>query len=99
MKATLLLALLVAAQPLCAAPLDARRARQDGRIVAGVVRGDLTPCEAIRLEHRTDRIAARETAYRGDGRLGPRERRDLHRRLDRSSADIAEQRRDGRGCF
>lgn len=94
------LALLATSTAADAARVDHREARQDARIDAGVAHGQLTRCEAVRLERRTDRVAASEAAYRHSGAgLGPRERRDLERRQDSISADIAEQRRDGRGCY
>ena len=100
MKAAFLaVALLATATTADAARVDRREAHQDARIDAGVAHGQLTRCEALRLERRTDRVAASEAAYRRSGAgLGPRERRDLERRQDAISADIAEQRRDGHGC-
>ncbi len=79
--------------------VDARQTRQDARIDHGVATGTLTRCEANRLENRTDRVRARESVYRATGGVGPAERRDLNRRLNSVSADIAEQKHDGRGCF
>jgi len=101
MKAALVALILLATSTAAdAARVDRREARQDARIDAGVAHGELTRCEAARLERRTDRVAASEAAYRSTGPgLGPRERRDLERRQDSISADIAEQRRDGRGCY
>ena len=85
MKACLVAAVVLLATSTAAdaARVDHREARQDARIDAGVAHGQLTRCEA---------------AYRSTGGLGPRERRDLERRQDSISRDIAEQRRDGRGC-
>jgi hypothetical protein len=100
--ATLVLASL-ASLPVAADPhprgIDARQHAQERRIDAGVARGQLTRCEAARLDRRGDRIARHEQAYRATGGLQPRERYDLNRRLDSVSRDIHEQRRDGNGCF
>lgn len=83
-----------------AASLARRDARQETRIAAGWVQGDLTRCEAARLSARDRAIDARTRVYRATGPgLGPWERRDLHGRRDSLSRDIAEQRRDGRGCW
>lgn len=81
------------------APVNARQARQDARVGAGVAQGQLTRCEARRLNARGNHIEAREQAYRSSAGLQPWERVDLQRRLDSTSADIAEQRRDGNGCY
>jgi hypothetical protein len=79
--------------------IEARQARQDARIAAGWHQGQLTRCEAARLDHRAHRIERREGYYRGTAGLQPWERRDLNRRLDGLSRDIREQRRDGNGCY
>jgi hypothetical protein len=82
-----------------AAPINTRQARQDARVGAGIAQGQLTRCEAQRLDARGNRIQAREQAYRSTAGLQPWERADLQRRLNATSADIAEQRRDGNGCY
>ncbi len=82
-----------------AAPVNARQARQDARVGAGVAQGQLTRCEARRLDARGNHIEAREQAYRSTAGLQPWERVDLQRRLNSTSADIAAQRRDGNGCY
>lgn len=79
--------------------IDARQELQQTRIERGAAQGDLTRCEARRLEARGQRIERREQRYRDSGGLQPVERVRLHRDLDRLSGDIAEQRRDGRGCW
>ena len=83
-----------------AVAVDARQrqallAYRDGaRIHAGVAHGALTPREAARLGARQAHIRHIEHHYRADGHLGPRERADLQRRLDRSSAAIRRQAHD-----
>lgn len=88
----LLLALgLVAGTRADAHGIDGRQWTQSTRIEAGLARGALTPHEAWRLRARQQRIGHIERHYRADGRLGPWERADLHRRLDRSGAAIWRQ--------
>ena len=79
--------------------VDAREARQDARISAGIAGGQLTRCEAARLTTRESRIEASEARYRASGGLQPAERRNLQRRLNSVSRDIHEQRHDGNGCY
>ena len=79
--------------------IDAREARQDARISAGIASGQLTRCEAARLTARESRIEASEARYRASGGLQPAERRNLERRLNSASRDIHEQRHDGNGCY
>jgi hypothetical protein len=50
----------------------------------------------VRLEAQEARIRAEEFRYRqNDGHLGPRERADLQRDLNRESRRIAQQKHDG----
>lgn len=105
MKPCLVLLLAASFAPACfagshARPIPQRQAAQQARIAEGVAHGQLTGCEARRLEGRSAAIERRERAYRASGAgLTAAERADLERRLDSVSADIAEQRRDGRGCW
>lgn len=104
MKRLAVLLLVLLATPALAAhrharPIAERQAAQQARIADGVARGQLTVCEANRLQARSAAIERRERAYRARAGLGPAERADLERRLDAVSRDIAEQRRDGRGCW
>lgn len=76
--------------------VDARQARQDGRIAAGITEGQLTRCEAARLTARESRIETAEARDRASGGGMSRvEHRNLERRLDSLSRDIREQRHDG----
>lgn len=70
------------------ANVNTRQARQTMRISIGMQRGLLTPIEAARLGAQQSRIRHIESHYRADGYLGPYERADLQRRLDRSSGAI-----------
>ena len=93
-------ALLAAATAQAGTPrVDARQARQDARIAHGVNSGSLTRCEATRLDNRADRIRHAEARYRASGGVDARERRTLTRRQNDLSADIHEQKHDGRGCW
>lgn len=74
--------------------IDTRQWMQSERIHAGITRSALTPFEATRLGARQARIHRIEHRYRADGYLGPRERADLQRRLDRNSAAIWRQAHD-----
>ena len=74
--------------------VNGRQWQQSARIHAGVARGALTPAETARLGARQARIGHIERDYRADGYLGPYERADLQRRLNRSSAAIWRQTHD-----
>lgn len=77
------------------AGVDGREANQRGRIRAGVQDGSLTRPEAYRLVRQQTHIERVENRMRSDdGRLGPRERLRLDRKLDRSSAHIGIARHD-----
>ena len=95
-----LLPILLAFGLSCAHTVDAhsgineRQWNQSARIDAGVARGALTPREAARLDARQAHLRRVESHYRADGRLGPHERADLQRRLNRNSAAIWRQAHD-----
>ena len=77
------------------AGVDGREANQRSRIRAGVQDGSLTRPEAYRLVRQQTHIERVENRMRSDdGRLGPRERLRLDRKLDRSSAHIGIARHD-----
>jgi hypothetical protein len=77
------------------AGVDGREANQHSRISAGVQDGSLTRPEARRLSRQQTHIERVESRMRSDdGRLGPRERLRLDRKLDRSSAHIHRARHD-----
>ena len=77
--------------------IDQREANQQARIQQGVMRGQLTPREAARLEHRQRHIRHAEMHARADGVMTPRERARLQRMQMRASRDIYRQRHDGQG--
>ncbi len=78
-----------------AGTIDQRERRQSARIAQGTRSGALTCRETARLRAREAQIRAEEWRYRhNDGRLGPRERADLQRDLNRLSRAIEEQKRD-----
>ena len=83
--------LAASAQPLAridASAVDARQARQEERIQAGVARGELTRREARMLEHGQRDIARVEARAKADGRVSPSEMRQLVAMLDRADAQI-----------
>jgi len=81
------------------APIKLRQDRVDARLEAGWRQGQLSRCEAARLNARANRIEHREQHMRATGGLQPGERAHLQASLDSLSRDIAEQRRDGGGCL
>ena len=101
MKSTILTLAVLAVAALAAAPggaatIDQRQHRQQRRIAGGLVSGDLTAREAVRLGRWLASIARQEARMRARGSgLNPRERAVLHARLDRASAAIVRQRHDG----
>lgn len=79
------------------AGVEKREQRQRHRIQRGVEDGSLTRREAHRLGREQVRNERLERRFRADdGRLGPRERARLDRRLDRSSRHIHRARHNGR---
>ena len=79
------------------AGVEAREKRQRHRIAAGVEDGSLTRGEAHRLGHQQVRIEAKERRFRAnDGKLGPKERVNLNRSLNRSSRNIHRARHNDR---
>lgn len=77
------------------AGVDAREAHQRARIADNVRTGALNPREAARLTAEQARIRREEYRYRhDDGVLGPWERADLRRDLDRASARIYREAHD-----
>ena len=74
--------------------LDARQARQEERIHAGVARGELSRHEARVLEQGQRDIARDEARAKADGRVSPGEMRQLVAMLDRADAQIRALRHD-----
>jgi hypothetical protein len=94
--AVLAAAVLGAAPASQAATVNARERAQQARLRQGLRSGELTGREFVRLEAQEARIRAEELRYRhNDGHLGPRERADLQRDLNRESRRIAQQKHDG----
>lgn len=78
------------------ASVNGRERRQHERIQQGRRSGELTSREAARLAREQARIEREERRYRAnDGRLGPRERADLDRDLNRANRHIYRQKHDG----
>lgn len=78
-----------------AAPVNTRERNQKQRIVDGVKSGGLTAKETAFLVAEQARIRAEEFRYRrNDGVLGPWERMDLQRDLNRADRRIRIQKND-----
>jgi hypothetical protein len=74
--------------------VDAREAKQQARIDAGVASGQLTAKETNRLDKQQARIAGAEAKAKSDGVVTKHERRHLARMQDRASANIHKQKHD-----
>ena len=74
--------------------IDARQARQEQRIQAGVARGELTRREARTLQQGQREIARAEARAKADGYVSPREARQLVALLDRADAQIRAMRHE-----
>jgi hypothetical protein len=78
------------------ATVDVRQARQHARIVDGRLSGELTRRESVGLALQQAHIRREERFYRATGGgLGPLERLDLQRDLNRASRNIHRQKHDG----
>jgi len=85
----------VAAVPGTATPrVDAREARQAGRIASGVASGQLTPHEQHRLGREQRHIAQAEAHAKADGTVTAQERQRLARLQNHASRDIHHQKHD-----
>ncbi len=74
--------------------INARQEEQRARIERGFHRGAITRFEFRRLMAEQHDIQAMERAFVSDGFLHPRERMELHRRLDIASQHIWHEARD-----
>jgi len=74
--------------------VDAREAKQEARINAGVASGQLNAHEAKRLEKQQVHIAAVETRAKEDGTVTAGERRHLAKVQTRTSGNIYQQKHD-----
>lgn len=78
--------------------INKRQARQQKRIEEGVENGQLTPKETQRLEKQEARISDLEAKDRASGgKLSPKERAELERRLNSESHRIYQQKHDAQG--
>lgn len=69
--------------------INARQAQLEHRLQQGARRGLITPREMQEMRNDIRSINRLERVYRSDGRLTPRERAELDRRLDWSEARLA----------
>lgn len=76
------------------ARFDQRLDNQLERILRGMERGQLTLAEATGLLREHTAINALERRYLADGRLGPRELRELEERLDKAGEHIRFEKHD-----
>ena len=74
--------------------IDAREAKQQARIDAGVASGQLNARETNRLDKQQARVAGAEANAKADGTVTKTERRHLHRMQNRASANIHAQKHD-----
>jgi len=74
--------------------IDQREANMRDRIQRGIDRGRINPREARHLMRELDNIEAKERAFESDGRLGRREREELHADLDHLASRIRQEMRD-----
>lgn len=74
--------------------VDAREAKQQARIDAGVASGQLTAKETNRLDKQQAKIAGAEAKAKADGTVTHKERRHLARMQDRASKNIHNQKHD-----
>ena len=79
--------------------INARQEEQHARIEHGFNRGAITRFEFRRLMAEQQDIQSMERAFVSDGFLSPRERAELHRRLDFSSQHIVVEARDHQRRF
>ena len=79
--------------------INARQERQRARIEHGFHRGAITRFEFRRLMAEQHDIQAMERAFVSDGFLHPRERMELHRRLDFASQHIIHEAHDRQRRF
>jgi hypothetical protein len=79
--------------------INARQEQQRARIEHGFHRGAITRFEFRRLMAEQHDIQAMERAFVADGFLSPRERMELHRRLDFASRHIIHEARDHQRRF
>jgi len=74
--------------------VDAREAKQQGRIDAGVASGQLTAKETNRLDKQQARIVAAETTAKSDGTVTKSERKHLNHMQNNASHNIYHQKHD-----
>ncbi len=74
--------------------VDAREAKQQARIDAGVASGQLNARETNRLDKQHARVAGAEANAKADGTVTAAERRHLKRMQRRASANIHAQKHD-----
>ncbi len=74
--------------------VNARQARQQGRIHQGATSGELTHEEARTLRQEQRAIRRQERAAKSDGTLTGKERKELHQSQNQASRNIYEEKHD-----
>ena len=77
---------------------DAREAKQQARIDAGVASGQLNARETNRLEKQQGHVAAVEAKAKADGTVTKAERQHINKTQNRTSANIHEQKHDAQAA-
>ena len=78
--------------------VDAREAKQQTRIDAGVASGQLNARETKRLEKQQGHVAAVEANAKADGTVTKAERQHLAKVQNRTSANIHQQKHDAQAA-
>jgi hypothetical protein len=78
---------------------EGREYHQDGRILRGAVRGQLTPQELRNLSRQQNRIDHSQRRAARDGYITPAERYRLERQQDRASRNIYRKTHNGRDLY
>lgn len=78
-----------------AAGTDVRQANQRARIADGVVSGELTARETVKLTTQQRHIARTENRFKADGVYTARERAIVNHKQNKASMNIARQKHDG----
>ena len=88
--------LILATSHASAGSINDRQANQKDRIAQGVASGELTKRETAKLAAQQHKLARKEARFRSDGELSARERVNLQRSLNRSSANIYKKKHNDR---
>ena len=82
-----------------AASINERQDNQQARIKQGVISGEVTKKEGIKLTKQQAKTQRKETRFKADGNFTKRERAIVHRDLTKNSASIYKQKHDKQTRF